>query len=103
MRRMDTTFFHDLPGYVFRMFYWASHQNGAIAFGAGALCWFLLERIFGFVTNPFGKIMSFLGFVFVVVFAVAVMTDFATSYERGTTPFVKNTQVQNATTLRDLP
>jgi hypothetical protein len=99
---VDTTFFHDLPGYALAMFAWASKQNGAVAFGAGAIAWFLLERIFGFVTNPIGKIMSFLGFAFVICFAVAFMTDFAGSYERGTTPFMHHVQTPNATTLKDL-
>ncbi len=99
---MDTTFFHDLPGYVTAMVAWASKQNGAVTFAAGALVWFLLERVFGFVTNPLGKIMTFLGFAFVICFAVALLTDFAGSYPRGTTPFVKSQQVPNATTLKDL-
>jgi hypothetical protein len=100
---MDITLLHDIPRYVAAMFSWATKQNGAVAFGAGAFAWFAVERVFGFVTNPIGKIMSLIGVVFVICFAVAMMTDFTSSYPRGTTPFVNSQHAPNPTTLKDLP
>lgn len=99
---MDITFFHDLPGYLLQMYTWATKQNGVAAFGVGVFTWFFLERVLGFVTNPIGKVLSFLGVAFVICFAVAVMTDFATSYQRGSPPFLTDHQDSNAQTLREL-
>lgn len=94
---------HDIPRYLTAMFSWASTQNGVVAFGAGAFVWFLVERVLGFVTNPFGKILSFISVVFVICFAIALMTDFTSSYPRGTIPFVSTQHSPNPLPLKDLP
>jgi hypothetical protein len=99
---MGFTFFHDLPGYIYSFWAWASVQNGGAAFALGAMSWFVLERIFGFVTSPISKVMSVLGFVFVLLFAAAFFVDFAGSYERGTIPFENSTKTPGVDTLRSL-
>lgn len=99
---MDFTFFHDLPAYVNSFWGWASAQNGSFAFLLGALSWFVLERIFGFVTSPISKILAVFGFVFVLLFVAAFFVDFAGSYERGTIPFENSTKTPGVDTLRSL-
>jgi hypothetical protein len=99
---MDFTFFHDLPGYVKDFYSWVSTQNGAYAFLVGVGFWFLIERIFAFVSNPISKILSVFGVLFVVCFFAAFFVDFASSYDRGSVPFEKATRTPGVETLRTL-
>lgn len=99
---MDFTFFHDLPGYIGAFWGWASAQNGGFAFLIGAASWFVMERVIGFVTSPISKVLSVLGFLFVLCFAAAFFVDFAGSYDRGAIPFENSVKTPGVDTLRSL-
>lgn len=96
------SFFHDLPAYLSAYWNWATAQNGAYAFLLGAFGWFVVERVFGFLTSPVSKLLSLLGIIFVICFALAMMIDFSGSFERGSIPFERSTKTPGVETLREV-
>lgn len=99
---MDISVLYNLPDFLLSVWAWAGNQDSRIAFLLGVLTWVVVGQIFSLFDSPVQKVLSFCGFVLVVLIALGSWVSFSGTLEPGEIPYMRATITPNVDTLMEI-
>lgn len=99
---MSIEVLYNLPEFFAGLWNWCSHRDPRVAFGLGVLFWMATGRLFSLFGNPVQKVVALIGFLVILLMALAFWVGFSGALAPGEVPFGKATRNPNANTLMEL-